>query len=105
MDVPQCVDCAASAPTTNTAHTLISAQHGWRLARRKTPEGQSLVEWRCPGCWLRYKSRQSPPAVATVPQASPPPPASGAEGEKPVLSAAGRLFSLARRALTRPNER
>jgi hypothetical protein len=102
---PQCVDCSASAPTTNTAHTLISAQHGWRLARRKTPEGQRVIEWRCPRCWLRYKSGQAPPAVAEATQTSPVSIATGSEPEKEHLSAAGRLFSLARKALGRPNDR
>ncbi len=52
----QCVACKVLAPRTNTAHTLISAQYGWRLARIALPEGGHQLEWRCPPCWIRFKA-------------------------------------------------
>jgi hypothetical protein len=51
----QCVDCHTLAPPTNTAHTLISAAHGWRLHRRNLVGGKVEFEWRCPKCWLAFK--------------------------------------------------
>lgn len=54
----RCTDCRKPAPDTDTAHTLISGKHQWRLSRRM--EGQQWInEWRCPDCWRRYKARQS----------------------------------------------
>jgi len=35
----QCKDCKIFAPPTETAHTLISSRHGWRLSRKQTPHG------------------------------------------------------------------
>lgn len=55
----QCVACRAVAPKTNTAHTLISAQYGWRLARVALAEGGYRLEWRCPPCWTRFKAAKS----------------------------------------------
>jgi hypothetical protein len=52
-----CTDCGARAPTTQTNYTLISASHGWRLASRPGGAGQKpVLEWRCPGCWLAYRT-------------------------------------------------
>jgi hypothetical protein len=51
-----CVGCNAQAPATETNYTLISSQHGWRLTRKRGPDGV-LVEWRCPTCWAAYKQR------------------------------------------------
>lgn len=51
-----CVGCNARAPQTETNYTLISSQHGWRLTRKRGPDGP-IVEWRCPTCWAAYKQR------------------------------------------------
>ena len=53
---PKCTDCAKRAPATDTAHTLISTKHQWRLTRRLTKAKTLVVEWRCPDCWRRYKA-------------------------------------------------
>lgn len=53
-----CVDCAKLSPKTQTAHTLISAQHGWRLLRAPGPVGV-VYEWRCPQCWATRKARSA----------------------------------------------
>jgi hypothetical protein len=51
-----CVDCGATAPVTNTAHTLISREHGWRLLRKQAPDGRWVLQWRCASCWQRFKN-------------------------------------------------
>jgi hypothetical protein len=51
------VECGVDAPETNTAHTLISQTHGWRLTRVRTQDGSWAVEWRCADCWKRHKAR------------------------------------------------
>jgi hypothetical protein len=56
---PNCVDCQARSPKTKTHYTLISADFGWRLSRRTGPEGQVLVEWRCPVCWRLHKKART----------------------------------------------
>lgn len=53
-----CSDCRARSPVTETPHTLISAQHGWRLTRTMDEHDRVVLEWRCPKCWLRYKERR-----------------------------------------------
>lgn len=50
-----CVDCGAVAPRTQTAHTLISSKHGWRLARARAEDGYRF-HWRCPKCWAVHKA-------------------------------------------------
>ncbi len=57
VELPRCVDCTMLAPQTTTAHTLISAQHSWRLIRREV-SGKRVLEWRCPDCWRRFKESQ-----------------------------------------------
>ena len=57
-----CTDCAAISPETQTQYTLI-AKHGWRVVRAHG--GEQGIEWRCPTCWVAYKSRQPAPAKAT----------------------------------------
>jgi hypothetical protein len=53
-----CVDCGSCAPKTQTAHTLISSKHGWRLTRaRMTNDEGYLFQWRCPKCWATHKSK------------------------------------------------
>lgn len=53
----ECVDCKTRSPETQTNYTLISSRHGWRLTRNFDREGNKVMEWRCPTCWTRYKSR------------------------------------------------
>ena len=45
----QCIACGSVAPAAS-AHTLISAKHGWRL-RRAGEIGSARMEWFCPNCW------------------------------------------------------
>jgi hypothetical protein len=65
---PCCDGCGASAPDTNTDYTLISKSFGWRLTRRKLPDGALTMEWRCASCWKKYKGERAvpPSVVATV---------------------------------------
>jgi len=55
----RCVDCSKLSPKTQTAHTLISAQHGWRLLRASDATGGVGYEWRCPQCWATRKARSA----------------------------------------------
>jgi hypothetical protein len=50
-----CVGCGAAAPKTETAYTLISAMHGWRLTRDLEADGKRVARWRCPSCWAKLK--------------------------------------------------
>jgi hypothetical protein len=52
----RCVECGIVAPETNTAHTLISQAHGWRVTRTPAPDGSMAVQWRCADCWKRHKA-------------------------------------------------
>ncbi|WP_437813994.1 hypothetical protein [Sorangium sp. So ce1078] len=54
----RCVDCGTPAPKTETNYTLISSRYGWRLTRTVDANGQRMMEWRCPGCYSRYRSRK-----------------------------------------------
>jgi len=54
-DSRECADCGKLPPHTETAYTLISPKHAWRLSRRPGPDGGVIVEWRCPECWRKYK--------------------------------------------------
>jgi hypothetical protein len=51
----RCVDCGVLSPKTDTNYTLISARHGWRLIRRLNEAGANVLEWRCPGCWQKFR--------------------------------------------------
>jgi|HubBroStandDraft_1064217.scaffolds.fasta_scaffold366102_1 hypothetical protein len=53
---PECVDCRTLAPQTNTYYTLIGPIHSWRMSRASQPDGEVLIEWRCPTCWRRFKA-------------------------------------------------
>lgn len=55
----RCVDCGTLSPSTQTNYTLISSQHGWRLARGVDPSGTPVMEWRCPKCWSKRKEQLS----------------------------------------------
>jgi hypothetical protein len=52
-----CVDCGATAPSTETAYTLISSRFGWRLQYEKSPAGEREARWRCGECWKRRKGK------------------------------------------------
>ena len=54
-----CVACGKTSPQTETDYTLISARHGWRLSRERSPDGTVAVEWRCPDCWVQHKATRS----------------------------------------------
>jgi hypothetical protein len=54
-DRPTCVGCGTTAPDTDTNHTLISSTFGWRLTRRKSFDGTTLLDWRCATCWRKFK--------------------------------------------------
>ncbi len=55
-----CHDCHKAAPPTNTAHTLISSLHGWRLTRRAVGDGTFAFEWRCRPCSTLHRQRIAP---------------------------------------------
>lgn len=57
----QCVMCRTMSPATRTAHTLISSQHGWRVARTPIKTGGFLFEWHCPTCWVRVRQQKVNP--------------------------------------------
>ncbi len=52
---PRCQECGAESPQTNTNYTLISKQHGWRLALQDGADGRRVAHWRCPKCWERHR--------------------------------------------------
>ena len=52
-----CFDCGLLSPHIETNYTLISSKHGWRLVRRISEQGHSIIEWRCPKCWALRKSQ------------------------------------------------
>jgi hypothetical protein len=54
-----CVDCRVRSPVAETNYTLISSRHGWRLSRRSAPDGTTVMEWRCPACWQRFREKRT----------------------------------------------
>jgi hypothetical protein len=99
-DRQTCIDCGKQSPETETNYTLISAQFGWRLTRRKTESGDFVVEWRCPDCWRKHKQKQledvpssgSPERMTPrtpAPRSSRPPPPSSARPSKAPAAAPG----------------
>ncbi|XXT20331.1 hypothetical protein WME94_02020 [Sorangium sp. So ce429] len=54
----RCVDCGTPAPKTETNYTLISSRYGWRLTRTVDASGRRMMEWRCPACYTRYRSKR-----------------------------------------------
>ena len=52
-----CVDCGTTSPVTETNYTLISARHGWRLTLAQDEKGVRVMQWRCPTCWTRFRSK------------------------------------------------
>jgi hypothetical protein len=55
-----CVDCGLEAPATQTAYTLISPAHRWRLRKVADASGRQVIEWRCAKCWARYRAKIAP---------------------------------------------
>jgi hypothetical protein len=56
-DRAKCLDCRAQAPETVVGDTSVSTTFGWRLIRRTMADGSRTVEWRCPACWAKYKTK------------------------------------------------
>jgi hypothetical protein len=54
-----CADCGLPKPQTETNYTLISARHGWRVTRRRQPDGTQELAWHCPECWMRRRAEPS----------------------------------------------
>ena len=50
-----CVDCGTQVPPSDDESALISMKYGWRLTRKIQTDGTSLLEWRCPKCWARFR--------------------------------------------------
>jgi hypothetical protein len=59
-NLPQCKDCGAQAPQTNTSYTLIGQRHGWRLALQQEADGRRVAYWRCPKCWDLHRAATRP---------------------------------------------
>ncbi|MGA2447930.1 MAG: hypothetical protein ABTD50_04555 [Polyangiaceae bacterium] len=55
-----CADCGLEAPATQTAYTLISPAHRWRLEKGVDASGRQVVKWRCAKCWARYRAKTAP---------------------------------------------
>ena len=49
------MDCGVHVPPQDDESGLISMKYGWRLTRKLAGDGSSLLEWRCPKCWARYR--------------------------------------------------
>jgi hypothetical protein len=59
-NVRTCNDCGTQSPEVETNYTLISSRHGWRLHRSLDAAGRTLMQWRCPECWARFRNRKTP---------------------------------------------
>ena len=57
-ELRSCTGCGAASPQTQTAHTLISSKHGWRLEMKRGSNGRAALVWRCPACWERHKQQR-----------------------------------------------
>ncbi len=68
-----CVDRGTQVPPLDDESALISMKYGWRLTRRAvatreasassesvatSKEGGAVLEWRCPGCYARFKQER-----------------------------------------------
>jgi hypothetical protein len=56
---PACCGCGATPPPGDEdpdSSTLLSMRFGWRVVRQLDPRGTMSAEWRCPGCWAKYKA-------------------------------------------------
>ena len=56
MDDRICAHCGTPAPATETAYTLISSRHGWRLQYEVDARGERQPKWWCGDCWRRRKA-------------------------------------------------
>jgi hypothetical protein len=110
-DRQTCIDCGKLSPETETNYTLISAQFGWRLARRRTETGEFVAEWRCAECWREHKKKTQgeespsgperaaerrssiPKAQVGAPSRSTPPPSRAASKPPPPVPTAPRKRS------------
>jgi len=54
----RCVDCGKLSPATDTNYTLISARYGWRLIRAVDGAGRTVVQWRGPQGWEKFRGRR-----------------------------------------------
>ena len=54
-----CVDCGTHVPPHDDESALISMKYGWRLTRKIQADGSSILEWRCPRCWVRFREARS----------------------------------------------
>ena len=63
-----CVDCGTHVPPNDDESALISMKYGWRLTRKILADGNSILEWRCPRCWLRFREARSAGADAQTPK-------------------------------------
>jgi len=34
-------------------------KYGWRLTRKIQADGSSILEWRCPRCWVRFREARN----------------------------------------------
>lgn len=55
----KCHDCGTVSPKTQSVHTLIGPDHGWRIRRVRDGEAHRF-EWRCRGCWAALNARSEP---------------------------------------------
>ena len=56
----RCVSCRAWSPASDGNSTMVSVKHGWRLSRFRDATGRFLFEWRCPGCWRKFRELPGP---------------------------------------------
>ena len=91
-DRQTCIDCGKKSPETETNYTLISAQFGWRLSRRRAENGEFVVEWRCPDCWRNHKKKTDEPGSGTQGKTIP----DGPPGAKAIPERSGTLPSATR---------
>jgi hypothetical protein len=54
-----CVDCGTRVPPQDDESSLISMKYGWRLTRKLADDGASILEWRCPRCWMAYRDTRT----------------------------------------------
>ena len=80
MKRQECARCKAVSPENASAHTLISAEHGWRLARRQRADGSFALDWYCKDCWRLRKELPRPET-----------PSEGTEAGKTFMSALAAL--------------
>ena len=60
--------CGNAAPETNGEHTLTTT-HGWSVRRAVSASGSSVLEWRCPSWWQKFKVASGEPATSLLPPA------------------------------------